>query len=65
MAWAELPVAKDVATAAITKAEAVRADLKVMVSRSEECVVGCCVPPDEHTISGINGRGDELRQAEL
>ena len=43
-----------------------RADLKVMIWPSEECCVeGCCVPPDEHTISRINGRGVELRQAEL
>jgi hypothetical protein len=30
-----------------------------------DCCVEGCVAPDEHTISGINGRGDDLRQSSL
>ena len=49
-------MAREEAVAIRAMEATVRADLKVMIWPSEECVVWRVVcPPDEHTISRLNG----------
>ena len=57
-------IAEAIAEGANGEGGAVGEDAHCFDPVSVFCVEGC-VPPDEHNISRINGRGDDLRQAEL